>query len=637
MLCCLSSVCHNPPATDDTKFCPNCGVPLLMLRNRYRPIQPLGGGGFGKTYLAEDRDKLDEKCVIKQFAPQTQGTAGLQKATELFEEEAKRLQQLGEHPQIPTLLAYFQEDGRLYLVQQFIDGQNLLKRLQQRGTFNEEMIRELLVDLLNILQVVHQHKVIHRDLKPENIILRNDGKVVLIDFGASKQLTQTVITGQGTMIGSFGYAPLEQIQQGEAYPASDLFSLGVTCFHLLSGIHPWELWKSQGYGWIGSWKQHLPQPLTQQLELIIDNLLKEDYQQRYQSAGELLQYLNPPLLSLSEPLTIASDPATTLLPIPLLKNKKKPKKALALTGFCLSVIVLGTWNLYRSSQPYLFKTIEQENIVNSVAINPDGQSFVTGVGSKIKTWNLQTGELKSTLNGHNDSISCLALSLDGKILVSGSNDGTIKIWNLQTNKLKSTLSQEAVNSVSISPDGNTFLTGSWRYKIRIWNLQTGELKSTFPNTELVSAVAMSPDGKTFASGNHDGIIKVWDLQTGTVKSTFNEKSFESTSIAISPDSQHLVSAIGNYIKIWNLQTGKLEFTLTGHSEKVNFVAISQNGKTLVSASNDNNIKIWDLQTGTLKSTLSGHSDWVHSVAISPNGKTIVSGSSDKAIKIWRIP
>ncbi len=119
MLCCLNPACHNPHAPDGTKYCPNCHVPLVILRNRYRPVKSLGGGGFGKTYLAEDIDKLDEKCVIKQFAPQVQETAALQKATELFEQEAKRLQQLGEHPQIPTLLAYFQEDSRLYLIQQY--------------------------------------------------------------------------------------------------------------------------------------------------------------------------------------------------------------------------------------------------------------------------------------------------------------------------------------------------------------------------------------------------------------------------------------------------------------------------------------------------------------------------------------
>ncbi len=303
MTCCLNPACHNPSHPDGVNFCSSCGVPLIVLRNRYRPIKTLGGGGFGKTYLAEDIDKLNEHCVIKQFAPQVQGTASLNKATELFEQEAKRLQQLGKHPQIPTLLAYFNEDNRLYLVQEFIDGQNLLKELQNQGNFTEQQIRELLLDLLDILKTVHQQKVIHRDIKPENIIRDSNGKLVLIDFGASKQLTATVMTSQGTTIGSFGYAPLEQMQGGEAYPASDLYSVGATFFHLLTGIHPWELWKRQGYGWVGSWRQHLPQPVSQELGQILDKLLHEEHRQRYHSAEEVLQALNSQPLSGTQAVT----------------------------------------------------------------------------------------------------------------------------------------------------------------------------------------------------------------------------------------------------------------------------------------------------------------------------------------------
>ena len=263
-----------------------------MLR-RYRPRKSLGSGGFGKTYLAEDVERFNEICVIKQFAPSIQGTAGLQIATRLFEQEAKRLQQLGEHPQIPTLLAYFEQDDRLYLVQQYIEGQNLLDELEQQGTFHEQKIRELLLDLLNILKVVHQQKVIHRDLKPENIIRRrSDRKVVLIDFGASKQLTATAMATPGTTIGSFGYVPMEQMQGGEAYPSSDLYSLGASCFHLLTGIHPWELWKTQAYGWVQGWRQHLQQPVSEELGRILDKLLQEDYEKRYQSAEEVLADLN---------------------------------------------------------------------------------------------------------------------------------------------------------------------------------------------------------------------------------------------------------------------------------------------------------------------------------------------------------
>jgi serine/threonine protein kinase len=260
------------------------------LKNRYRPIKSLGSGGFGKTYLAEDVDKLNEKCVIKQFAPQIQGTAGRQRATELFLQEALQLQQLGKHSQIPALLAYFEKNNRLYLVQEFIDGENLLQELEKQGIFSESKIRALLQDLLPILKVVHEYGVIHRDIKPENIMRRrSDGKLILIDFGASKQLQGTVKTG--TSIGTFGYAPLEQIEDRKVYPASDLYSLGATCSHLLTGVHPWDLWKKYGYGWVKTWRLHLKQPISKELDDVLDKLLEVEYQQRYQSAEDVLKDL----------------------------------------------------------------------------------------------------------------------------------------------------------------------------------------------------------------------------------------------------------------------------------------------------------------------------------------------------------
>lgn len=291
-ICCLNPKCNNPSVPEHIQFCSSCGVPLIKLRNRYRPIKSLGSGGFGKTYLAEDIDKLNAQCVIKQFAPQISGTNAFQKAKELFLQEAQQLQKLGEHySQIPTLLAYFEENSRLYLVQQFIDGKNLLEELEKQGIFSESKIRALLQDLLTTLKVVHEYGVIHRDIKPENIMRRrSDGKLILIDFGASKQLQGTVRTG--TLIGTFGYAPLEQLEQiedCEVCPASDLYSLGATCFHLLTEVHPWNLWKKQGYGWVKTWRLHLKQPVSKELDDILDKLLQEEYQQRYQYAQAVLQ------------------------------------------------------------------------------------------------------------------------------------------------------------------------------------------------------------------------------------------------------------------------------------------------------------------------------------------------------------
>ncbi|MCW9682532.1 bifunctional serine/threonine-protein kinase/formylglycine-generating enzyme family protein [Dolichospermum planctonicum UHCC 0167] len=302
MICCLNPDCSQPINPDHNKFCQSCRTPLIpLLISRFRVLRVLSNeGGFGRTYLAEDSQKLNEPCVIKQLAPKQSGTYALKKATELFIEEAKRLQDLGEHPQIPTLFAYFEDNGFLYLVQQFIKGENLLDELAQKGKYHEIQIRELLLDLLPSLKFIHERQVIHRDIKPQNIMRRaSDGKLVLIDFGASKQLTITVHTQIGTQIGSYGYSPLEQIQGGEAYPASDLFALGATCFHLLTGVNPFNLWTINGFSWVNNWRENSPVSVSQDLGKVLDKLLKIDVKERYQSADQVIKDIQiPPIVYL---------------------------------------------------------------------------------------------------------------------------------------------------------------------------------------------------------------------------------------------------------------------------------------------------------------------------------------------------
>ena len=290
MICCINPNCQKPENQDGQTYCISCGLELVpILRNRYHPIKLLGQGGFGRTYLAEDIDRLNQRCVVKQLAPNVQGTWAINKAVELFQQEARQLQQLGQHPQIPSLDAYFEQDKYLYLVQQFVDGDNLLKLLQKQGIWQESQVKQLLLELLPVLKFIHEQKIIHRDIKPENIMRRrSDGVLMLIDFGVSKQLSGTVISRQGTRIGSDGYVPIEQMKGGEAYAASDLFSLGATAFHLLTGLYPFDLWVDQGYSWTANWQQHLKSPIEKGLEVILSKLLAKDIQQRYQSAEGVL-------------------------------------------------------------------------------------------------------------------------------------------------------------------------------------------------------------------------------------------------------------------------------------------------------------------------------------------------------------
>ena len=185
---------------DTHRYCYQCGM-LLALRGRFNILRQIGQGGFGKTYLAEDLDNRKKHCVVKQLAYQGNSTHAAQEANRLFEQEAERLDQLSDHPQIPLLLAYFEQDGYLYLVQEFVEGHDLHHELTQDGPFSEAKIWEILRELLPILQFIHGHQVIHRDLKPDNVMRRKcDRKLILIDFGVAKRIAESSQGVQGVRV-----------------------------------------------------------------------------------------------------------------------------------------------------------------------------------------------------------------------------------------------------------------------------------------------------------------------------------------------------------------------------------------------------------------------------------------------------
>ncbi|MFN7503844.1 MAG: SUMF1/EgtB/PvdO family nonheme iron enzyme [Dolichospermum sp.] len=295
---CLNPDClqQNPP---DTIFCQHCGSKLI-LQERYRSVRVIGEGGFGRTFLAVDKQRLDTPCVIKQFLPQQSGSAALEKATELFKQEAFRLRDLGKHSHIPDLLAFFPQEGRLYLIQEFIEGKNLLDELQQKGKFSESEVKQILVELLPILQFVHDNKVIHRDIKPENIIKSSQtGALFLIDFGVSKEVGGSVLSRVGTITGTPGYAPPEQMR-GMVFPNSDLYSLAVTCIRLLTGHFQKDdgddlIFDSMRMQW--TWKQYVS--VSQDLEIVLDKMLQDLPINRFQSAYEVLSSLEKQIVSTS--------------------------------------------------------------------------------------------------------------------------------------------------------------------------------------------------------------------------------------------------------------------------------------------------------------------------------------------------
>ena len=286
---CLCLACDRSNSIT-TKFCTQCGA-KLQIQERYRALKIIGQGGFGKTFKALDEGKPSKPlCVIKQFIYDDPAT--LREAQRLFEQEAVRLDDLGKHNQIPELFAHCEQEGRQYLVQEFIDGENLLQELNRAGRFSEAKIKDLLLDLLPVLQFIHAGQVIHRDIKPENIIRRrSDGRLVLVDFGAAKVATETALQRTATMIGSPEYTAPEQSRRKPVY-SSDIYSLGMTCLYLLTQIPPFDLFSDSENKWV--WRQFLNGIfISDDLGRILDKMI-ELLVSRYQKVEDVLQDLNSP-------------------------------------------------------------------------------------------------------------------------------------------------------------------------------------------------------------------------------------------------------------------------------------------------------------------------------------------------------
>ncbi len=269
------------------------------LRSRYQITQKLGSGGFGKTYLANDRNLIGNlPCVVKHLQPKNcdSNPQILEEAQKLFKREANCLNYLGKHDQIPALWDYFPEDDEFYLIQEFIDGNDLSQEISPGIQWSEEETIKLLQEILEILVVVHRKNIIHRDLKPQNIMRRkHDGKLVLIDFGAVKEISVLQVDSSGSTsftvaVGSPGYMPPEQ-SQGIPKLASDIYAVGMIGLQALTGLNCSELRKSSN-------GEYCCDSVTENLTVssgfasVLDKMVRYDYRQRHQNASEALEALN---------------------------------------------------------------------------------------------------------------------------------------------------------------------------------------------------------------------------------------------------------------------------------------------------------------------------------------------------------
>ncbi|MBE9040568.1 serine/threonine protein kinase [Oscillatoriales cyanobacterium LEGE 11467] len=649
---CFNPDCPTPQNPSEVEICQSCGSPL-RLKERYRILQKLGGGTDRQTFLAIDEDRpTDPRCIIEQFLPNAAPSPGI----------IDRFDELGQHPQIPALWASFNLDDFRYIVREYIEGTNLEQELELEGRFCEAQIRELLAQVLPVLQQVRDRGLVHRDIRPENLIHREDGSMVLVGFASAQPGKYKYPKQVQEISGSPEYAPPEQIR-GHAVASSDLYSLGVVCIHLLTDLDPFSLFDARTDRWM--WRSHLKSasgnnPVSRHLGRILDRLLAYSPKDRYRTADEVLQDLKASL--------------SPVFPVP--QPKKWQFAALGVTAMALGMSTLHSFHRptiprtalqaqspaptlvpqprklpqkpsYQRSSKVATQTLTSGwGSIWSVAVSPDSRTIVSGgADGTIQVHNLDRDCLKSMpcqpdriLLGHTGAVWELAVSPNGRFLASAGEDRTVKLWNLETGKLIDTLHghTDDVYSVAFNANGRTLASAGKDGTVRLWTVGSigqARLRRTLrEHTQKVNAVTFGADGHTLASGGTDGTVMLWDSRTGGLKSTLHHNT-PVWSLDISPDGRTLASGgKDGTIQLWNLSKGRRDRTITAHPKLVRSLAFSPSGRSLASSDLDGTIQLWKPDSGRAMAKLKPHSGMAD-LAFSRQG-LLVSGSSDTKIELW---
>jgi WD40 repeat protein len=281
--------------------------------------------------------------------------------------------------------------------------------------------------------------------------------------------------------------------------------------------------------------------------------------------------------------------------------------------------------------------------VAAVAITPDGKTLVSvGNDNAARVWDIATGKLLRTLEGHTSWVGSVAVTPDGARVITAGGDRTIRVWDLKTGRQMEILEGHtlAIRGLALSADGRTLASASSDKTCRLWDLSTNkEIKKFGDGKESFESVAIAPDGSRVLAGNESGTIVVYDAKTGNVVSKFDKHGVSVVyAIAVTRDGKTAISgARDKEIQVWELATGQALKTLSGHTEQVYQVVLSPDEKQLLSVSYDRTIRIWDLTTGKELKRFDGHSDGVQGACYQPDGRSIFSASWDKTIRKWRVP
>ncbi|MEO1208084.1 MAG: WD40 repeat domain-containing serine/threonine-protein kinase [Cyanobacteria bacterium J06638_20] len=591
---CFNPACPKPTNPDGNNFCQSCGA-RLRLGDRYIAYQPLGQGQSSRTFVGIDTQQvLDPRCIIKQFP--------MGKDADAFRQETSRLAELSAHPQLPAILAYFERDQRQFLVQDFVEGRNLQQQLQERGTFDEAQIRAVLRTILPVLQYLHEHSVLHRDVKPSNLIPQGD-RLMLVDIGAAKFVTESRLGKTGTLMGSAEYAAPEQLM-GKAIYASDLYSLGVSCLELITGLSPFDLFDTAVGQWF--WRS-VSVEISADLGRILDRLVAQRVSDRYGDAASVLQ-----------------DLGASPTQIQMAASWKQP-----------------VWSaIWQDKGTTAWDCVQEMTVgqaVNAIALHPSQPVLVTAHNDgQLRQWDTDTGELQRSFDTDDPITTCVALDADGQTLISGGQDGALRLWDWETGRERLVLRGHGgkVTAIALHADSRCLISASHDKTLRLWHLDTGQALGILrSHTHPIDALACT-DGMLI-SGDAGGFVKLWLLKTRELLRTLSGHTARVSAVALLKEpSLALSSGWDMRLQLRHPDTGGLQHNLTGHLLPISALAIAPTVPLLATGSHDTLVKLWHPQDGKLISILTGHSGAISALAFTPGGTALWSGSQDGTVRRW---